>query len=206
MRIERCITLLLIFGALGCAEGPPVIPPGPVKLTLRYMGTSDERPLEAALLHSQRDNYRGAPNLLLQPLGRGEEVSFDDIPRGDYYLTVIRLKLPPPITDKLALTTAEPFALQGGHVVIWIFDESFRVFDAVPFDGGVPDLGLPDLVTDAGVEGGLDAADDAPAETSPDAPMETSTETYPDAPREAGSETSADGPLPDAMSDLSSVD
>ncbi|MBW2734498.1 MAG: hypothetical protein JRH20_19095, partial [Deltaproteobacteria bacterium] len=134
---------------------------GPLVLTLENKGTSEGRPLQEIKVHTSQARYLNAPNLLDEPLERFATITFDHLNKGDYYLTVIRKTLALPNSDLIALTTAEPLALQGGHVVVWVFDESFRVFDAVSTrDAGVADahVNLSDAgadLTDAGADADL---------------------------------------------------
>lgn len=119
--------------AAGCGEaGPPAPNLGPPLIELLYQGTSAERPLEQVYLHSTLDNYGSATNLLQTPLVPGEKVEPEGFTPGSYYLTVVRKQLSLPVSDLIALTTASPLALQSGRFAVWVFDESFRIYDPVP--------------------------------------------------------------------------
>lgn len=203
MPIRPPTALLLLALLAGCAESVPPAPIGPLVLTIEYRGSSDERPLEEIKLHSAQQNYASAPNLLTQNLRRNEAITFRDIEAGEYFLTVIRLLLPPPVQQKIALTTAESFSLSAGHVVIWVFDESFRIFDAKP----TIEAGGPDLTLDAGADAMPDAMPDAAPDAAPDSARdvggdaEASVEGGSDAPAaDAPDSMSPDGPMPDGPS------
>lgn len=124
---------MLALVAAGCGDAGPPSPPdlGPLALEVLYQGTSAERPLEELYLHGTVDNYGGAANQLQTPLKPGEKVELTGLNQGSHYLTVVRRKLALVGSDLIALTTASPLSLQTGRVVVWVFDESFRVYDPV---------------------------------------------------------------------------
>lgn len=127
---KRCFICmsLWLFNACGVIEdadpkyGLPMI-------ELTYQGTSNERPLEEIYLHENFDDYLSTKNLVSSPLKKGQTMSYDDFDAGNYYLSVIRKKLSLPVSDMIVLTTAEPLSLKSGRYKIWVFDESFRIFN-----------------------------------------------------------------------------
>ncbi|MCB9558060.1 MAG: hypothetical protein H6707_18240 [Deltaproteobacteria bacterium] len=128
------MAVVALATGLGCGDFGGVEPPpnlGPPLLALVYQGTSAERPLTELRLHPSSTDYRAAKNRLSQPLMPDASVDISDIAPGYYYLTVMRKRLSLPESDMLALTTAEPIALVSGRYRVWVFDESFRVFDPV---------------------------------------------------------------------------
>jgi hypothetical protein len=128
----RAALLVATLGAVACGDAGPTQPNlGPPAIELVYQGTSAERPLEQLLLHSRVDNYKGAQNQLATPLMPKDRVVIEGFSPGGYHLTVIRKKLSLPVSDMLALTTETTVSLQSGRYEIWVFDESFRVYDPV---------------------------------------------------------------------------
>jgi hypothetical protein len=155
----------------GCAEvdyGPPFPPDlGPPLLELVYQGTSNERPLERAMLHSRINNYHSSENLLTRPLGVGERVDIVGFAPDSYYLTVVRKKLSLPVSNMIALTTGQPLELISGRCEVWVFDESFRIHDPKPNnqdagvmpprDARVDGMVIPDLIPDPDAAASPDA-------------------------------------------------
>ena len=207
--LSLAVALSLLLGCAG--DGGPSFNE-PLVVTLVNKGSDPGRPLLEAKLHSAIDNYAAAPNLLSEPLGVSEQHRMLQVRADSYYLTVIRRQLSLPASELIALTTAEAFTLSGGHVVIWVFDESFRIFAPVsaldggprPSDGGTTGDGDA-IASDAHAEGPATA--DTQADAGPtDAPvggdardgLPPADGASPDGPSPDG--PSPDGPSPDGAS------
>lgn len=132
----RGSAILAILAALALAtacgaDAPPPPNLGPPAIELVYQGTSAERPLEQLMLHQRLDDYRGKPNQLAAPLAPTQRVVIEGFNAGDYFITVVRKKLSLPVSDMLALTTQSAVSLRSGRYEVWVFDDSFRVYDPV---------------------------------------------------------------------------
>ena len=128
-----CARALWVFVTLltaACGDSPSnPIALGPPAIEIVYQGTSNERPLTKLMLHNHLEDYAGSPNLLASPLGQGQHVVIKGFAPDDYYLTVLRKHHSTTVSDMIALTTETPLSLRSGRFEIWVFDESFRVFD-----------------------------------------------------------------------------
>lgn len=126
----------LLAAACGGAYGQ--IDLGPLQLEVSYHGSTDGRPLEALMLHSEVDNYDELDNLLVTPLEKDDATRLTDIETGIWYITVIRKERPLPDSPRVALTTADPVVLHSGRYKILVFDDFFRVMNPVQSDDATP--------------------------------------------------------------------
>lgn len=117
--------------AVACGGNGSHFDLGPLQLEVRYHGSTEGRPLEALILHSEVDNYDELDNLLVTPLEVGDATRLTEIPTGIWYITVIRKQRPLPDSPRVALTTADPVTLHTGRHEILVFDDFFRVMDPV---------------------------------------------------------------------------
>lgn len=86
-------------------------------------------------VHSSPTDYLQSSNRLQQPLKVGESVAFryPEIDHGAWYVTAVRVKVEHGAL--VGVTTGSPLDLREGLYQLWVFDESFRLFD--PVDAGV---------------------------------------------------------------------
>lgn len=128
--LTSVMLLVSMIVCAACAAGGGPVDLGPPLLRMVYQGTSDERPLVEMKVHDLLDNYAQVDNWLEEPLYRGGVAAWETISPGFWYVTVLRKKLSLPVSDLIALTTSEPIDLLQGLVEVWVFDESFRIFEA----------------------------------------------------------------------------
>jgi hypothetical protein len=121
------LTLLLS----ACAGAPPP-PTGKPALTVV---NKSQFVLLKLMLHTKVDNHVGRPNLLPAPLPPDGQITFADpvILPGTWFVTVVREKVKH--GPLVAVTTGNGLQLDDGLYTLWVFDESFRLFPPVRWEG-----------------------------------------------------------------------
>jgi hypothetical protein len=137
MRAPRSSLALSIMLAAGCgAEAPrPDLGPAPPPPTLIVVNKWDKE-LEAVHVHSAPADYGKSANRVARPLKRDEGVTVAGLAAGRWYVTVVRLKGMVEVGERIAITTGEALDLRRGIYTLWVFEQSFRLWD--PRDAGTP--------------------------------------------------------------------
>ncbi len=116
------LLVLLALGVAACgSDKQPADQQQPVALSVRNYAAL---PLDQLYVHGGL-SYKGAQNLLAEPLAEKAEVQVRII--AGQRVTVVRKKSS--LSDLMSLTTAEPLPVQADGYTLLVFDESFRLME-----------------------------------------------------------------------------